>query len=367
MSIHLPRVLIASLACTLTAPAAVAQIAPQPPATPEPEELVQAPPMPQRTAPAPPPPPPAPRPAAPTPPPMPEFTAPEPIIVDGQTRLRPEPTDLLAMGHNPLVNAGVVAKMAPLLSERRIAMQDLLVSTFDNTEQMLSPTFTQINLSDPSTLVQAQTVLGKLRDIGPLSQALNEARLLDTTMRRVNQAIAGEYQNALITGVRAENPDAEGEDQLRGASNAAVGGIVFEYAISEPKLAMGLLAASVMADLDAALANAEVSATSEALLRQSEATMDPGASLAAQSSAALTAFQQLTMTERKALYDYAMTQRPTDALTAPADGLSYREMTNEERTRALIHAYAGKPFNWQAYVIEDAASDEGAEEAAEED
>ncbi len=329
------------------------QVAPQPPKAPQQEELASPPPP--RPAPAP-------RPVIqprPAPKPLPAFNIPEPIIKDGQYWFRPEPTDLLTLGFNPVLTPDVVAKLAPLLSDRRKQMQDLLLANPENTEQMLSPTFTMIDLKDPSTLTQAQAVLAPLRDIGPISVVLNSSGVLDTTARQLSQQITSGYQQKLIGAVREATPVDPDEDPSTNASQAAVGQIVFEYAISEPKFAFGLLAARVFEDLDAAFKAVDISPASVALLRESAPTVAAQTSIAQRADTARMAFANLTIVERQALANYAATLRTDADFTMPETGTSFRAMTDEERTQALIAAYGGSPFDWSKYVqAEASASDD---------
>ncbi len=294
----------------------------------------------------------------PVPEPLPEFNTPEPIIKDGQYWLRPEPTDLLSLGFNPVVTPDVVAKLGPILSTRREQMQDLLLSNPDNTDQMLAPEFTMIDLKDPSTLVQAQAVLAPLRDIGPITADINSSGVLSSMARRVNQLVSSSYQQKLLGAVRQSNPDAPGEEAPTGSSNAAVGQIVFEYAVSEPKFAFGLLAARVFDNLDAAFAAVDVSPASVALLRESAPAVSAETNIAKQADVARVALANVTMSERQALANYAATLRAEQEFPQPEAGVSFRKMTDEERTHALMAAYAGTPFDWSKFVQTEASAND---------
>ncbi len=283
-------------------------------------------------------------------PPLPDFVAPEPIVVDGQTRLRQEPSDFLALGHNPLLTAGMIAQLAPVLSERRIAMQDLLLAHAENTEQMLSPEFTHVDLKDPTTLISARAVLAPLGELGPLGNKLNSTGFMNNTMRRLTQTIGASYQNALLGAVRSENPDVAGEDATTGSSNSAIGQIIFEYTVAEPKFAFGLLAANLFDDLDATLNAVSISPASAGMLREAAPMIAGSTNFAHRAAEANKAITNVTLTERQELMKYAVSLRPNPEFEMPADDASFNEMTNEQRVNALLAAYAGHTFDWSSYI-----------------
>jgi hypothetical protein len=322
------------------------QIAPQPPV--EAEPLPQAPvPPPQRPMPAAPP-----RPVVAPPEPLPSFDPIVPATVDGRLWLRPEPTDLLALGHNPLITAHTLARLAPVLSQRRVAVQDILLANPDTTQQMVSEGFTKIDLSDPSTLDSARAVLTPLAQVGPLTNTLNSSGLLDQRARQLNQQISRAYQNEVTGAVRAESPAVEGEDPAQSVANATIGELLFEFTIGEPKFAYGLLAAHVFDDLDASIAAANLSPASAGLLREAAGDVAAQSAHIDRARAAQQALSVVTLSERVALLNHAATLRNEQQFTLPNDSVTFRDLTVQERTDALMDAYAGVPFNWQAFVAE---------------
>jgi hypothetical protein len=323
------------------------QIAPQPPVEAEPLPVAPVPP-PQRPMPATPP-----RPVvAPAPQPLPSFEPIVPATVDGRLWLRPEPTDLLALGHNPLITAHTVARLAPVLSQRRVAVQDILLANPDTTQQMVSEGFTKIDLGDPSTLDTARAVLTPLAQVGPLTNTLNSSGLLDQRARQLNQQISRDYQNQVTTAVRTESPAVEGEDPAQSVANATIGELLFEFTIGEPKFAYGLLVANLFDDLDASIAAANLSPASAGLLRQAAGDVAAQSALIDRARAAQQALSVVTLNERVALLNHAATLRSDAEFTLPEDSVSFRELTVQERTDALMAAYAGVPFEWQAFVAE---------------
>lgn len=304
-----------------------------------------------KVAPPPPPPPPSPSRAAvqadPELPPV-DYKPITPRDADGNAVELTVPQDFVALGHNPWVEVPMLARAASPLQARRLEVEQAIIENLDGVERLTTDEFRNIELvpDDPRSAERLTLLQASLRpfiDLGPLTKPLVESQAIPKRVEQLHSRITNAYQTDLMKRISATR--SAGQDMNNGIiqfmSRTSTAEIIYFYDRLVIDAAAGVMGWASELGLDDAARDA-VRGALPAL---------QAASPAERAEAARAVLAPLTLDQRKRALQKAQLSRPAPQPTKIPDGtVSFRPITVEERTSAVMAIIEGKAFDWTPFV-----------------
>lgn len=113
--------------------------------------------------------------------------------------------DYEALRSNPLVGESKSIEMRPLVVGRRYRMESVVIDNFDLVDQVDRGLLDGLGLGDMAKMKQIIDTITPLVPPKSISQEMFDRSMLSPVQHRFNQKILGEYQNAILTELTAED------------------------------------------------------------------------------------------------------------------------------------------------------------------
>lgn len=258
------------------------------------------------------------------------------------------PQDFVALGHNPWIDAAMLARAATTLQARRLEIEQAVIDNLDGVERLLTPEFRQLELvpNDPRSgerLALLQASLRPFIDLGPLTKPLVESGAVPKRVETLHARITNAYQKDMMTRITSDRetyPDVN-NGIIQFMTRTSTAEILYFYDRLVIDAAAGL--PQWMGELGIAGPAAEALAAARATFERAE----PGA----KADAARAVLAPLSVDLRKRALQKALLARSAPAATAiPGAEVSFRPLTVEERSRAVFAILEGQAFDWKPFV-----------------
>jgi hypothetical protein len=150
---------------------------------------------------------------------------------DGKVLPLSEPIEWAALRNNPLISPEDLARIAPVLLERRRAFDRIVIDNLDLAEQIDERIFEKLDLANNQAFQQLLNVSQPFRpdDLLPLSKSLTRAGLLDHNQEYLNNKISQDYKLATIPGLPPDaTPEQKGQHSRRSLA------LLYKQGLDEP-------------------------------------------------------------------------------------------------------------------------------------